>query len=380
MVTAREGDTYMIASITDYPAQGILMKNLQILLLSALLSACSLMPSDKEANHKSAAPVAPMNQYEFVLQHTKQAVVGEPQIILSRWEDTFPDIARAYGLGYDELVAANPGVDPWLPGEGSAILLPTQYILPTGPREGLVLNVAAKRLFYFPPAAEGEAARVVTFPIGIGRVGWDTPLGNTSVIGKATDPSWHVPTSVREEHARRGDPLPAVVAPGPDNPLGRHALRLQMPSYLIHGTNKPYGVGMRVSHGCIRLYPENIEQLYALVDVGESVVIVNQPYLAASYEGELYVEAHKPLEDDKLSAEQRQQGLLAAVADQPTAVADPAAPELVMAVVDSARGVPVRLLREQDTQVPQRAVLVRNILPASEAAPADKEKTKKRDQ
>lgn len=372
----------MTDSRSAYPAQRIMFKYVPLLLLSVLLGACSFMPFGDQSYStlplNERIPEAPINPHEFVLYHAKQSVVGEPQIILSRWEDTFSDIARAYGLGYDELIAANPGVDPWLPGEGTAILLPTQYILPFGSREGLVLNVAAKRLFYFPPVAEGESARVVTYPMGIGRVGWDTPLGNTEVIGKATDPSWYVPTSVRQEHARRGDPLPAVVPPGPDNPLGRHALRLQMPSYLIHGTNKPYGVGMRVSHGCIRLYPENIEQLYTLVDVGESVLIVNQPYLAAWYKGEIYVEAHTPLEDDKLSAEQRQQRLLAAIADESAVFADPAAQASVMAVVGSARGVPVRLMREDDAQVSQRARLVRNILPVAEPKLADSEASPKR--
>ncbi len=367
----------MTDSRSAYPTQRTLLKYVPLLLLSALLGACSFIPFGEQADSTlpliERSPVAPMNPHEFVLHHAGQAVVGEPQIIHSRWEDTFSDIARAYGLGYDELVAANPGVDPWLPGEGTAILLPTQYILPFGLREGLVLNVAAKRLFYFPPVAVGDPARVVTYPMGIGRVGWNTPLGDTKVIGKATDPSWYVPTSVRQEHARRGDPLPAVVPPGPDNPLGRHALRLQMPSYLIHGTNKPYGVGMRVSHGCIRLYPENIEQLYTLVDVGESVLIVNQPYLAAWYKGDIYVEAHTPLEDDELSAEQRQQRLLAAIADESAVFADSAAQASVMAVVDSARGVPVRLLREEDGQVSQRARLVRNILPVAEPKLADRE-------
>jgi L,D-transpeptidase ErfK/SrfK len=338
-----------------------------------LLSACSLAPprQKQELPLAERVPLEPMEQHEFVLRDVNQEVVGEPQIIISRWEDTFPDIARAYGLGYDELVAANPDIDPWLPGEGKPILLPTQYVLPDGPREGLVLNVAAKRLFYFPPVTEGDPAWVMTYPIGIGRVGWETPLGQTKVVAKATDPSWHVPASVRKEHAQKGDPLPAVVPPGPDNPLGRHTLRLQMPSYLIHGTNKPYGVGMRVSHGCIRLYPENIEQLYGLVDVSESVVIVNQPYLLAWRHGELYLEAHTPLEDDKLSPEQRWQSLLAAAEAESGAFPDPTAEALVLAIVEAARGVPVRVLQEDVEQVPRRARLVRNILPEEGAAAAD---------
>jgi L,D-transpeptidase ErfK/SrfK len=363
------------AQVTHQAIVGSPAKLLSLVAVLLALGACSLIPSGEQT--PQVLPLAerpqrmPMNQHEFVLWHPEQAVVGQPQIIISRWEDTFPDIARAYGLGYDELVAANPGVDPWLPGEGTAILLPTQYILPFGPREGLVLNVAAKRMFYFPPVVTGSQPRVITYPIGIGRVGWDTPLGNTRVTAKATDPSWYVPASVRREHAQRGEPLPAVVPPGPENPLGRHSLRLAIPSYLIHGTNKPYGVGMRVSHGCIRLYPENIEQLYALVDVGESVTIVNQPYLAAWYNGELFVEAHAPLEDDNLSAQQRQERLLAVIAAQSDADADPATAALITAIVNAASGVPVRLMQEEVEQVPQRARLVRNILPAAEAKGVD---------
>lgn len=373
----------MTASFAAYRARGFLAraiahrqsgsaKYLLLVLASTLLGACSLVPSGEPAYPplSERTPRAPMEQHEFVLWHPEQAVVGEPQIILSRFEDTFADIALAYGLGYDELVAANPAVDPWLPGAGTPVLLPTQYVLPSGPRRGLVLNVAAMRLFYFPPVAEGEPVRVMTYPMGIGRVGWDTPLGNTRVTAKATDPSWYVPVSVRQEHAERGDPLPAVVPPGPDNPLGRHALRLQMPSYLIHGTNKPYGVGMRVSHGCIRLNPEDIEHLYTLVDIGEPVVIVNQPYLAAWDNGELYIEAHAPLEDDKLSAEERERELLAAIATRSDAFADPRSQESVMAVIEAARGVPVRILREDVGQVPRRARLVHNIVPYS-AADAD---------
>ena len=129
---------------------------------------------------------------------------------------------------------------------------------------------------------------MLTYPIGIGRVGWETPLGETTVIAKAKNPSWWVPASVRREHAEMGDPLPSVVPPGPDNPLGTRVLKLNMPGYLIHGTNQPYGVGMRVSHGCVRLYPENIEFLYTLVDIGEMVTILNEPFQMGRKDGVLF--------------------------------------------------------------------------------------------
>ncbi|HHQ15005.1 MAG TPA: L,D-transpeptidase, partial [Chromatiales bacterium] len=137
------------------------------------------------------------------------------QLISARDEDTFVDIARAYGLGYDELVQANPDVDPWLPGAGTTVILPTRHVLPEAPRRGIVLNVATKRLFYYPPVGDGEPTVVETYPIGIGREGWSTPTGETTVVSKARDPVWFVPASIRQEHAEAGDPLPAQVPPGP---------------------------------------------------------------------------------------------------------------------------------------------------------------------
>ena len=247
----------------------------------------------------------PISRNYFVLESPGQTVIGQPQVVFTDEENTFSDLAREYGLGYDELVAANPGVDPWLPGDGTPVLLPTQYVLPDVPYEGIVLNIAAKRLFYFPETEDGQPQVVMTYPIGIGRVGWETPLGSSAVVSKARDPHWYVPASVRREHEELGDPLPAVVPPGPDNPLGRHVLKLDLPGYLIHGTNQPYGVGMRVSHGCVRLYPENIELLYELVGVGEKVTIVNEPFVAGWSQGAVYLEAHEPLEDDDVSVEQR---------------------------------------------------------------------------
>ena len=163
-----------------------------------------------------------------------------------------------------------------------------------------MLNVASKRLFYYPKAQKGAPALVYTFPISIGREGWATPVGTTRVVSKKKDPVWRVPASIRKEHAENGDPLPAMVPPGPDNPLGRYAMRLGIGGdYLIHGTNKPAGVGMRVSHGCIRMNPEDIEWLFPQVAVGTPVHIVNQPVLVGAVGQELFIEAHPSLEEDK---------------------------------------------------------------------------------
>jgi L,D-transpeptidase ErfK/SrfK len=238
---------------------------------------------------------------QFPLPPPGEAVVGEVQRHVAAHEDTFVSIARRYGVGYRELVIANPGVDAWLPGEGTVVIVPTRFVLPDAPRRGIVLNVPEMRLYYYPPAADGAQRVVMTFPVSVGRQDWSTPYGMTSVVAKQRDPSWYPPKSIREEHAAAGDPLPAVVPPGPDNPLGRHALRLGLPSYLIHGTNKPAGVGMRVTHGCVRMFPDDIERLYGLVGVGVDVNIVNQPYKMGWQQDELFVEVHPPLEEDAVT-------------------------------------------------------------------------------
>ena len=241
---------------------------------------------------------APTPSDSFRLPPPGTDVVGRVQVTSARYEDTLLDIARRYDLGYEEIIAANPGVDPWLPGAGTRVVLPTQFVLPGGAREGLVLNLASMRLFYFPKPAPGEPAEVITHPIGIGREGWLTPQGTMHIIQKKEKPAWTVPESVRREHAEQGETLPKIVPPGPDNPLGDFAMRLSNPSYLIHGTNQPYGVGIRVSHGCVRLYPEDIARLFPLVPMGTPVRIINEPYVAGWRDGQLYLEAHQPLAEE----------------------------------------------------------------------------------
>lgn len=334
-------------------------------------SGCTAMdgfvaPGGRERPREASVPLAervalePLSPNRFELEGPTQSVIGEPQIVFTRADDTFSDLAREYGLGFDELVAANPGVDPWLPGAGVPVLLPTQYVLPDVPREGIVLNVAAKRLYYFPPAAEGEPAYVLTYPIGIGRVGWETPVGQTVVVTKARDPHWYPPLSVREEHAAMGDPLPAIVPPGPENPLGHRVLKLDMPGYLIHGTNQPYGVGMRVSHGCVRLYPENIETLYELVGPGETVRIVNEPYLAGWRGDDLYFEGHAPLADDPVPADDRMDRVMSGIKAGRRPFDAAVAASEARTIAADARGVPIRVLRRDVDEVFERARLVQN--------------------
>ena len=325
---------------------------------------------DAEALPFDQRPVQdPLDPNTFVIESAGQTVVGEPQVVFARDEDTLSDLARTYGLGYDEIIAANPGVDPWLPGEGTPILLPTQYVLPNVEQRGVILNIATKRLFYFPAAAKGELQAVQTYPIGIGRVGWETPLGETKIVSKAKDPHWWVPASVRREHAEMGDPLPSVVPPGPDNPLGHRVLKLDMPGYLIHGTNTPYGVGMRVSHGCVRLYPENIEVLYTLVDVGERVTIINEPYQFGRRDGALYFEAHMPLEDDTMPAEERLAQLVDAQVDAEGQPLNEHLRNYINEVAGTPLGVPVGVIHYDPAEYMVRARVVHNTVEVDPNAP-----------
>jgi L,D-transpeptidase ErfK/SrfK len=223
-------------------------------------------------------------------------VVGALTTAIARDDDTLLDIARRHGLGYEDIVRANPDVDTWLPGEGTEVTLPTRYVLPPGPRRGVVLNLAEYRLYYYPTPEAGQPAVVMTYPISIGRMDWETPLGRTTIVSKMRNPSWYPPESIRAEHAADGDPLPRIVPPGPQNPLGDYAMRLGLPGYLIHGTNRPDGVGMRVTHGCIRMFPEDIDYLFGRVDVNTSVRIINEPVKVGWTGDELVIEVHKTLE------------------------------------------------------------------------------------
>ncbi len=237
-------------------------------------------------------------------------IVGYVQKTVVGKDDTLPDIARRFDVGYEEMLLANPGVDPWLPGVGREVIVPTQFILPAAPHEGVVVDVAAMRIYYYPPHKKSPRQVVYTHPIGIGRVGWRTPEGTTKIVSRTKDPVWVVPKSVRDEHAENGDVLPATVPAGPDNPLGQHMFRLSWPSYLIHGTNKPYGVGMRSSHGCMRLYPEDIAVFFDLIPIGTKVTVVNQPYLFGRRDGVTYFQAYAVMEDDSRDWSKNRQRLL----------------------------------------------------------------------
>ncbi|MGH8317975.1 MAG: L,D-transpeptidase family protein [Steroidobacteraceae bacterium] len=273
--------------------------------LCLAVGACSLLRAPqrpvpvvpKEAPPQPPAPL-PVQTERFLLV-PGQDMVGAVQIVKVRKGQTLSDIGRLFNVGYGEMTRANPKVDPWIPKPGTTVVVPTQYILPDAPHRGIVVNLAAMRLFYFPPHQRGEPQVVITHPVGIGRRGWKTPQGVTHVLWHEKNPVWRVPPSILAEHLKEGEPLPKVVGPGPDNPLGDYALHLGWPGYLIHGTNKPVSVGWRVSHGCVHLFPEDIAQIYNMVQNGTEVRVVNQPYVFGWRNGRLYMQSSGPLKDDK---------------------------------------------------------------------------------
>lgn len=222
-------------------------------------------------------------------------VIGRLAFISLEKGDTLPDIARHFSLGINEISAANPGVDIWVPGVGQRIMLPLSFILPDAPKKGIVINLAAMRLFQY--KGDSESLAVLTYPVGVGTEERPSPTGQMYVERKVPRPTWHVPASIAEDHRKKGDPLPAKVLPGPQNPLGEYALYLSKPSYLIHGTNKPASIGLRATNGCIRLYPEAVKNLYENTPVKTPVFIVNQPYLVGQRNGVVYMEVHAAVED-----------------------------------------------------------------------------------
>jgi len=246
----------------------------------------------------TAAAIGSARASLYALPSNGSAVIGRDQNVLTVYEDTLPDIAHRYSLGYYEIIRANPGVDVWLPGAGKQLTLPGRHILPAGPREGIVVNLAEHRLYYFPKPRPHEKPIVITYPVSIGKMDWRTPLGETRVIAKIVHPAWYPPESIRKEHEKNGDPLPKMVGPGPDNPLGDYALRLAAGrgEYMIHGTNNPVAVGMAVTHGCIRMYPEDVAALFPLVPVGTNVRLVNEPVKVAWVTGQLLIEVHPPVD------------------------------------------------------------------------------------
>ncbi|MFY0990389.1 L,D-transpeptidase family protein [Halomonas sp. C05BenzN] len=272
-------------------------------------------------------------------------VIGELYTVTVEEGDTLIDIARQHNVGYEAIRMANPDVSLWAPFAGTEVTIPNQHILPDAPREGIVINLSELRLYYY----SGEDV-VETYPISVGRDGFATPVGETRTTVKVKDPAWSPPRSMREEAAARGEPPPAVVPPGPDNPLGRHAILLGLQSYLIHGTNQPDGVGMRASRGCIRMFPEDIESLYDRVPSGTKVNIIDQPFKAGwSRDGVLYAQSFPQLEENEGTFEP----ILNAIEVVTRAFGDEQPPidyAMLRGVVESPDGSLVSLLREAEEQ------------------------------
>jgi len=229
-------------------------------------------------------------------------VIGNIAIHTIQEGDNFLQLAQTFRIGFDELVDANPDIDPWIPVEGAQIIIPTQYVLPNAERKGVIINLAELRMYHF-QGMQGNQAKVSTYPISIGKGGqWETPLTLTRITSKTKKPNWYPPESIRKEHEENNDPLPKIVPPGPDNPLGDYKIGLALSGYLIHGTNVPEGIGMRVTHGCIRLHPTGIEKLFNDVEINTPVTIINQPYKVGWRNEQLFVETHSEIEEQQQAA------------------------------------------------------------------------------
>nr|WP_245784133.1 L,D-transpeptidase family protein [Halomonas korlensis] len=267
-------------------------------LFVATLLAMAFMPVDAKAQAQGSDIMRDLPRGHYLLPETG-SVIGQDESVVIEKGDTLVDLARQHNVGYEAIRMANPEVSIWAPLPGTEVMIPKRHILPEAPREGIVVNLSELRLYYY------SADNIVeTYPISVGRDGFGTPVGETRTTVKVKDPHWSPPRSMREEAAARGEPPPTVVPPGPENPLGRHAILLGLPSYLIHGTNRPEGVGMRVSRGCIRMYPEDIKSLFERVPSGTPVNIIDQPFKAGwSQDGVLYAQSFPQLEENQASFE-----------------------------------------------------------------------------
>ena len=259
-----------------------------------LLSACATTKTVHEQYQPIPRPLEDDIERNAFSVDKGDNVIGRLAFIILEEGDTLPDMARHFSLGINGVSAANPGVDIWVPRAGERILLPLSFILPDAPRKGIVINLAAMRLFQF--KGNNESMTLLTYPVGIGTEERSSPTGQMVVTRKVIRPTWHVPSSIAQDHRKKGDPLPAAVPPGPQNPLGEYALYLSKSSYLIHGTNKPASIGLRATNGCIRLYPEDVKKLFENTPVKTPVTIVNQPYLLGQSKGVIYLAVHVPPE------------------------------------------------------------------------------------
>ncbi|AXK38701.1 L,D-transpeptidase family protein [Crenobacter cavernae] len=254
----------------------------------------------------------------FALPTDESTVVGEVRIVSPTPDNSLLDIARRFDVGYEEIVSANPGVSVWL--AAGRVVVPTQFILPAKPWNGIVVNIPQRRLYYFPPAAKGQPRQVITYPVSIAREGWSTPLGSTKITAKFRDPGWFVPKSIRAEHLKEeGVEMPEYFPPGPDNPMGMLAMQTGYPGIFIHATNRPWGVGLRTSHGCIHLYPEDAAQIFPMLRTGTPVRFIDEPFLIGNDRGRWVMASYEPVREypDQRPLAERAQAILAALATMP---------------------------------------------------------------
>lgn len=311
---------------------------------------------------KQAAPAQPARSlYD-------RDYIGGIQTYVTKYEDTMIQIARNYNVGFVELRAANPYLDPWMPGANKKILIPSMHILPRAARDGVVINLAEMRMYTFLKAGETPKS----FPLGIGREGLSTPIGTTTIVRKKDGPTWRPTARMRSEHPE----LPVAVPPGPDNPMGTHAIYLGWPEYAIHGTDKPYSIGRRASAGCLRMYPEDIVKAFGMLPVGTRVTVVNQPVKTGWVGDKLYLEAHPTTEQaDKMEIDGGLPGYvfsedeMGLILDSAGEYANALDWSLIRQVIRERRGYPVEILTrgapDKKKSVEQTAVT-----PAAEAEKA----------
>jgi L,D-transpeptidase ErfK/SrfK len=278
--------------------QSITLRLIALFVVILVLNGCAMKSAMKIGHDDYQSVQKQLEEYSERSEYSVAKgddVIGRLRSISLAKGDTLPDIARHFNLGLNAVSAANPGVDIWVPEAGQRIMLPLSFVLPDAPRKGIVINLAAMRLFQF--KEDGDSLLVLTYPVGVGTEERPSPRGQMFVERKVARPTWHVPASIAKDHRKKGDILPAKVLPGPQNPLGEYALYLSLPSYLIHGTNKPASIGLRATNGCIRLYPEDVKKLYENTPVKTAVHMVDQPYLLGQSNGVVYLEAHAQLEN-----------------------------------------------------------------------------------
>ncbi|HEX5462407.1 MAG TPA: L,D-transpeptidase family protein [Steroidobacteraceae bacterium] len=240
----------------------------------------------------------------FTLPPDGGSLIGQDEQIQSQSSDTLLDLARKYSVGYWEIQEANPKVDMWLPGQGTSLTIPGRFIVPSVEHKGIIINLPQHRLFYFPKPKRHDQPIVITYPASPGEGDFPTPVGVTRIIRKVPHPVWIPTAHILKAHELAGDPIPKIWPAGPNNPMGEWALQttLSRGEIYIHGTNNPMAIGMSVTHGCVRLYPEDIAALYPVVHVGTPVTIVNEPVLASLQDGELYLEVHPPSNSNHVAA------------------------------------------------------------------------------